>query len=36
MDFWRNNTIWFDEIPEHLFLDIDLKNEKMKEVTNFE
>ncbi|MGE5416245.1 MAG: hypothetical protein ACM3UZ_05695 [Acidobacteriota bacterium] len=34
MNFWRNNTIWFDEVPEHLFCQIDLKEEKMKEFRN--
>lgn len=33
MDFWRNNTIWFDEVPRHLFRHIDLKEEKIKEIT---
>lgn len=33
MDFWRNNTIWFDEVPEQLFRYINLKEEKMKEIT---
>lgn len=31
MDFWRNNTIWFDEIPVQLFRHINLKEENMKE-----
>jgi hypothetical protein len=31
MDYWRNNTIWFDEIPNNLCLQLDLKEEKLKE-----
>ncbi|MEY2196648.1 hypothetical protein AB7942_28630 [Neobacillus sp. BF23-41] len=31
MDYWRNNTIWFDEIPNNLFLQLNLKEEKLKE-----
>jgi hypothetical protein len=31
MNYWRNNTIWFDEIPDNLFLQLNLKEEKLKE-----
>lgn len=30
MDYWRNNTIWFDDIPNNLFLQLNLKEEKLK------
>ena len=30
MDYWRNNTIWFDDIPNDLFLQLNLKEEKLK------
>lgn len=33
MDNWKNNTIWFDDIPENLLLDLNLKEEKLKEMT---
>ncbi len=36
MDFWRNNTIWFDEVPTHLYRQIDLKEEKMNGLTSSE
>jgi hypothetical protein len=29
MDFWKNNTIWFDDIPEEYFINIDYKNNKL-------
>lgn len=32
MDYWRNNTIWFDEIPDNLYLHLDLKEDKLKEM----
>ncbi|WP_391557058.1 hypothetical protein [Robertmurraya sp.] len=32
MDYWRNNTIWFDEIPDTLLLDLNLKEDKLKEM----
>jgi hypothetical protein len=28
MDFWKNNTIWFDELPKEFFIDIDYKEIK--------
>jgi len=34
VDFWRNNTIWFDEVPEHVYRWIDIKEDKMKEFEN--
>lgn len=34
MDFWRNSTIWFDEVPEHLYRWIDMKEGKVKELEN--
>ncbi|ULO08485.1 hypothetical protein H1230_06660 [Paenibacillus sp. 19GGS1-52] len=36
MDFWRNNTIWFDEVPIKLFRNIDLKDEKITEITHLD
>lgn len=27
LDYWRNNTIWFDDVPDYLYADIDLNNE---------
>ncbi|UPO90166.1 hypothetical protein [Niallia sp. Man26] len=27
MDYWRNNTIWFDDVPDYLYADINLNNE---------
>jgi hypothetical protein len=33
MDYWRNNTIWFDEIPDTLVLNLDLKEEKLNSMT---
>ncbi|CAH1203849.1 hypothetical protein PAECIP111891_02447 [Paenibacillus allorhizoplanae] len=32
MDYWRNNTIWFDQLPKSLFHVIDLKEAKLKKV----
>jgi hypothetical protein len=32
MEYWRNNTIWFDEIPDSRFLNLDLKEEKINTV----
>ncbi|MNC26981.1 hypothetical protein D3C75_751340 [compost metagenome] len=31
MRFWRNNTIWFDEIPGQLFRQINLKEETISQ-----
>ncbi|WP_035434486.1 hypothetical protein [Bacillus sp. UNC322MFChir4.1] len=33
MDYWRNNTIWFDQIPNNLFSHLNLKEDKLKEMT---
>lgn len=29
MDYWRYNTMWFEEIPENLYSHINLKAEKL-------
>lgn len=31
MDYWKNNTIRFDEMPNNLYLQLNLKEEKLKE-----
>lgn len=32
MDNWRNNTIWFEQIPDNLQADLNLKEDKFNEV----
>ncbi|MEW4307650.1 hypothetical protein Q0N12_13295 [Rossellomorea marisflavi] len=31
MDYWRNNTIWFEQIPDNIQADLDLKEDKLNE-----
>lgn len=33
MNLWRNNTIWFDEVPEHFFRNINLNENKITEIS---
>jgi len=32
MDNWRNNTIWFEQIPDNLQADLNLKEDKFNEM----
>ena len=32
MDNWRNNTIWFEQIPDNLQADLNLKEDKFSEM----